>query len=439
MEWGFYQLKARKGRSRFFSLPEKTPRNVLLETLKKDFELAECSIVGAAVVEEFDKIMTQYDGEQGLQRIKPGEMVVTLEGQTFPLPLLSWSKINELAHDKISFSVYKNNLQYEQFQVLKEHVEEVSLKTLLSLVDHPCMAHAKIYSSIEELLPSPQRGKLGIVTPEKAGAIMKRREINDNSSPPEDIVTQILPFAAEYGLRKSLTIAMINRLYNYRNYLYPRIDELNAGQVVWLSRSIDYSPRWGRKTLDYLQPVIITLFTPDELGQPPQCKNMLKKQELKRIARITTEAYMQDGVFTMVEMEMLLKRSAGYLRKLLDLYKKHYQMWLPTAGNILDVGRCLTHKCEAVEQYLCGESTAVIARRLFHSEDAIDRYLDQFSKIALLTCMYSMNTDTISYLLNCTTSLVDEYVEIIKKHKDVLPNIKDITMNDQAKNISYGT
>ncbi len=298
-------MKKRKGRSRFFSLPEKTPSNVLLETLKKDFELAEHSVVGEAIVEEFEKVMTQYDRDQGLNRIKPGEMVVTLEGKTFPFPLMFWDKLNELAQEKISYPVYKQNVQHEQFRILKEHHERASLETLLSLIDHPCMVHSTIYNSIEELLPSPKKGKPGIVTPEKAGAIMKRREISDKSSPPEGILAQMLPFAADYGLRESLTIAMLNRLFNSRNYLYPCIDEVKAGQAVWLARSVHYRPRWGKKTFDYLQPVIVTLYTPEELGQPPQCKNLLKKQELKRIARITSEAYCFRSTYSGLKINLI--------------------------------------------------------------------------------------------------------------------------------------
>jgi len=82
-----------------------------------------------------------------------------------------------------------------------------------------------------------------------------------------------------YGIKDSLGDAMLDSLASQREYLYPRMEELKPGQVIWLARSTEYKPRWGESTADYLQPVVITLYTPKELGQPPGSKERLKKNE----------------------------------------------------------------------------------------------------------------------------------------------------------------
>ena len=115
-------------------------------------------------------------------------------------------------------------------------------------------------------------------------------------------------------------------------------------------------------------------------------------------------------------------------------------MWLPTAGTILDTGRCLTHKREAVELALAGLNTKKIARRLFHTTEAIDRYLDQFEKITLLNYKYHVPQGTIAYTLNCGNSLVGEYLDIVKEHKDQLPDFEAIELKfKKLKHLQHGT
>lgn len=110
-------------------------------------------------------------------------------------------------------------------------------------------------------------------------------------------------------------------------------------------------------------------------------------------------------------------RSSTYIKNLLELYKKHYQMWLPTAGTVLDMGRCTTHKRDAVELFLEGINTKTIAYRLFHSEKAIDRYIGQYEKVVLLSKKYDAAPHDIAYLLNCGVSLVEEYLALVDEYE----------------------
>lgn len=425
-----------KGRSRFFSLPEKTPVNVQIESLKQEFELAERSITGEAIATHFHKVSTEYEKNNGIERVSPGELFVD---KNTILPLIDQEQVNFLAQGG-SYRTYKEKLQLKQLDILKETNEDAFLNDLWSLVNHPRLAEISTHASVRELLPAPKKGKgsLGIVDPNKAGAKIKKRSITDKFNPAKKIKNKMIKFAEDYGLRDTLVEAMIVNLANSREYLYPRKKELKPGQAVWLARDVKYKPRWGRSTADCLQPVIITLYTEDELGRAPRSREVLKKQEIRRLARITSEAYLQDGVFTTMDLEMLMNRSTVYISKLLEIYKEHYQMWLPTAGMILDVGRCLTHKKEAVELTLAGNNTNTVARRLFHTTEAIDRYLDQFDKVALLKIKYDMPKNTIAYVLNCGPALVGEYLDIVKEHRDQLPDKFEQTI-DSIENIRWGT
>ncbi|MFW6270705.1 MAG: DUF1670 domain-containing protein [Bacillota bacterium] len=419
-------MKNRKGRSRFFSLPEKTPKKVQVESLKKEFELAEKSVRGKAIASKFQEVAKKEEEKENINRIKPGELLVEFNHDSFSLPLIDKKRIDFLAKGG-SYSAYKDNLRLKQFDILKEHDQDVSLNDLFSLLDHSRLATISSFESVKELLPESKTEKdPGIVNPNQAGAQIKKRSIPDRIEPLPKVKEKMIPFAEKYGLRPTLTEAMLSSLQSMREYLKPRLKELKPGQAVWLARDVNYKPRWGKPTADCLQPVIITLFTEEELGKPPQSKEVLKKQELKRLARITSEAYLQDGVFTTVDLEMLMNRSIPYISKLLDIYKKHYQKWLPTAGTILDVGRCITHKKEAVELALAGYNTKKVARKLFHTTEAIDRYLDQFEKVALLNLKYEVPDFTIAYTLNCSESLVKEYLDIVKEHEHQLPDVETL-------------
>jgi len=136
---------------------------------------------------------------------------------------------------------------------------------------------------------------------------------------------------------------------------------------------------------------------------------------------------------------MLLNRSSVYIRDLLDIYKDTYQMWLPTAGTILDMGRCTTHKKEAVELSLKGYNTTNIARNLFHTEEAIDRYLNHFYKVSLLHLKLEAQKKTICYLLDSSKTLVDEYLELINKYEEQLLDDNNLEKATISKNNQYGT
>lgn len=432
-------MKNRKGRSRFYSLPEKTALNVQVESLKHDFELARNSVVGEAIATKYNQVAATYEKTQDIKRVSPGNMLIEYQNEEFVLPLIDRDYVEDLANG-MHYSNYKEMLQQKQLAILNRNLTDSCLHDLWSLVNHPKIATTSSHDSVVALLPEPkeeQDNKPGIVDPDQAEAEVKKRNIPDNIEPPEEVKEKMIDFAAGYGVQNSLADAMFSSLAKQREYLYPRTEELKPGQVIWLARSVEYKPRWGKSTADYLQPVVITLYTEDELGNPPLSRERLKQQELKRLARITSEAYLQDAVFTMVDLEMLMNRSTPYLKKLLELYKKHYHMRLPTAGTILDMGRCLTHKKEAVELFLEGNQTQNIARRLFHTTEAIDRYLDQFHKVTLLY-LNDIDIYIITYILDCSTSLANEYINIVKEHNEQLPDVDMLEKQIKLNNNSYG-
>ena len=78
----------------------------------------------------------------------------------------------------------------------------------------------------------------------------------------------------------------------------------------------------------------------------------LKVLKVRQIERVTTEAWQQDAVLTMLDLEWLLNINGALIRQMLDAYHERFGVLLPTAGTILDMGRTLTHKTIVVEMSL---------------------------------------------------------------------------------------
>jgi DNA-binding NarL/FixJ family response regulator len=86
----------------------------------------------------------------------------------------------------------------------------------------------------------------------------------------------------------------------------------------------------------------------------------------------------------MLDLEWLLNLNGATLRQLLAAYQEHFGVLLPTAGTVLDMGRTLTHKTIVVEMSLEGLSTQQIAKRIFHTPEAVDNYLRLFDRVLVL-------------------------------------------------------
>lgn len=106
-------------------------------------------------------------------------------------------------------------------------------------------------------------------------------------------------------------------------------------QVVWLV----YGTRRGKRgSPRLLVPVILTLLTPQQQAQDLLDRGQLKALKVRQIERIT--------------------------------------------------GQTLTHKAIVVEMALSGMSTQQIARRIYHTPEAVDNYLRLFDRVLFKTLPY---------------------------------------------------
>ena len=80
------------------------------------------------------------------------------------------------------------------------------------------------------------------------------------------------------------------------------------------------------------------------------------------------------------------------------------------------MGRGSTHKTQILDMYLAGYQFSEIEQRTHHSETAVKRYIQDFSKIILLH-LKKFPVDHIRIATGFSNRLIGEYVKLFKKYQ----------------------
>ena len=80
------------------------------------------------------------------------------------------------------------------------------------------------------------------------------------------------------------------------------------------------------------------------------------------------------------------------------------------------MGRGTTHKTQILDLYLSGYQFSEIEKRTHHSETAVKRYIQDFSKIILLH-QKEFSVDQIRISTGFSTRLINEYLKLYDKYK----------------------
>jgi len=167
-------------------------------------------------------------------------------------------------------------------------------------------------------------------------------------------------------------------------------------------------------------PVILTIYTPDEIHAIKSnihnlTLNFINDILQQQIARVTSEAYLQGGLLSQLDLQMFFYRSHGIISKQIVEYEEKHKVILPTPGTIKDAGRRFTHKRIVISLYLEGYLSKDIAVKTHHSGIAVDRYIDGFLRVMALH-LYSVPPEVMSRTLKFSVNLVNEYISIVKEH-----------------------
>ena len=101
------------------------------------------------------------------------------------------------------------------------------------------------------------------------------------------------------------------------------------------------------------------------------------------------------------------------------------------------MGRGTTHKTQILDLYLNGYQFSEIEKRTHHSETAVKRYIQDFSKIVLLH-QKEFSVDQIRISTGFSTRLINEYLKLYDKYKKEDNHRLSVIFGPSQKNESEG-
>ena len=214
----------------------------------------------------------------------------------------------------------------------------------------------------------------------------------------------------DFNLTPILAEAYFSQIKNY--FLEHADIELSSGQMQYLAVD-DREPAGKPVTLCKKTSVRLTVHNVDE------DLDVYKKEGLSglrhhRLMRITREAIEQGALLSYEDIAFILTTSVITIKRDIASLRRS-GLTIPSRGWRHDMGRGSTHKTQILDMYLAGYQFSEIEKRTHHSETAVKRYIQDFSKIVLLH-LKNFTVDQIRISTGFSNRLIGEYITLFKKY-----------------------
>ncbi|MBA3045017.1 MAG: DUF1670 domain-containing protein [Euryarchaeota archaeon] len=213
-----------------------------------------------------------------------------------------------------------------------------------------------------------------------------------------------------FGFSEILNDALMKR---FQQYLGDTDHSDEQGRIIYWAVATQEPAGKAQPEMRKVQ-VRLTLFHPDDI-------NILRQEGVaavrkKRIMRITCEAKEQGGYLTQEDLAILLGNSPRAIRY--DIKEiRNDGIEVPTRGQMKDIGKGVSHKAKIVLEYLKGYGYSEIKRRTHHSEESIDRYIRDFSRVVYLL-QHEESISRIRQTTRLSESLIIEYKQIFEEYSE---------------------
>lgn len=138
-----------------------------------------------------------------------------------------------------------------------------------------------------------------------------------------------------------------------------------------------------------------------------------------KLLRIATEAFEQGVLLTHEDFAYKILH-CGLRTIARDIkYFKEQDILVPTRGQQMDIGPGTSHKVLAVEYLIQRKNEHEIAKMIYHSLSAIERYTISFSRVVLLK-EKGLSVNEIAFIVQLSKRLVTEYLSLYKKYSNNL-------------------
>jgi len=390
------------------------------------YEFAKKSRLAEDVLELVVGELEQDEAARGFTRVKPWQLVFRRNDQVALLTLFNDDDLERILNGAPLPQVRRDLEQrlLAELRTVWSEATPADLRTLTNVRQGSRKGRAKKLPPSALTLLGP---KDRLAEPPRLADVQRlAKDVTKREPSSTDAVVSPKVFRAlcrqlvqDYNLPGKLAPLIVQDIASLRAQCLPRLDELRHGQVLVLS--LDCRSKIGEVCVPKkhsLQPVIVTLFTEEErqaLYAPDLTFREARQVQLNQVVRVFVEAYAQDGLLSLVDAQWLFLTSYNELGKAINEYEQTEHVLLPTPGTVLDAGNKVTHKGLVVRLYLDGLTTTQIARKLYHSEVAVDNYIGTFDKVALLH-LYGVTRQHMRLVSGRSFRLIDEYLRLVNAY-----------------------
>ncbi len=222
-------------------------------------------------------------------------------------------------------------------------------------------------------------------------------------------------FTSEYGFMggKEVIELIVNDLLKIVNEHQLPLSKVKKGQILWQAVAKDETSSYGKSMSDTRTiPVILTLVSDEDINMRINGTSITQIRK-NMTERIMKEADEQRGTLSQPDIALLLAISRASVGKYIHEIQNEKGTILPYRGTIHDMGPTVTHKREIVRLRLQKVSTPEIARRTNHSEEAVDRYINDYERVIRISDIFE--PIDIAFITNLSESLVIEYLDLKKQ------------------------
>lgn len=412
-------------------MAERTLENAQVHLLATAYDLSRDSRLARAIVREVNAALDREEARRGVQRVRPGELYLRTSRGPLVVPIRTQEEVRRVLGGENWSSVRRDILVRVEagyralFPEMKEYQWE---RVRRGLGLDPLRGFGRSDT------PSPHNMRRrhrpwGQTTPDAAPLreldIARGRRQLQRGSPhpghrPETLSALAQFLGSEAGVPPAVQEPMLLDLIALRARFAPRIGTLKSGQMPLCAMHVDSARSlWQSTRYQPLAPVVVTLLRDDERAVLARKVSPTYAEVValtgRRMARVLTEAYTQNGLLSFAELQWVFLASIGTVSRVVDLYQRTEHVILPCPGSVLDMGRMLTHKDLVVRLNLQGLSTLEIAQKAYHNPRSVDAYLKAFDAVLILQ-LYGLPKALIASVLGKGESLVDEYLDLIERY-----------------------
>ena len=236
----------------------------------------------------------------------------------------------------------------------------------------------------------------------------------------ENLLKRELVFGFGYDNKLAIAEALVARIMDILEVYAPDRESVRPLQAIWMAVDREEMPSRGKTVADQKnRTVIVDLWAREEIDGLAGGESMMDLLP-GRLARMTKQAFAQDGVFTVVDLSLLTGVATATISRAIADWQEAHKEVLPIRGTIHDTGMSISHKKEIIELHIQGCLTSEIARKTSHDPTNVERYIGNFERV-LDFAKEGTPIQKICFYTGLGPRLVKEYQAIASHHK-LLPN-----------------